>query len=83
MSRSVHTVCTTVTDSINFVTKPRADAPARCTVERESDATLVIVSVCKWTMIEVWSGSVRGSSNSCSEYVWGIVDKAVDNFVHS
>ena len=44
---------------------------------------LVIVSVCKWTMIEVWSGSVRGSSNSCSEYVWGIVDKAVDNFVHS
>ena len=25
-------------------------------------------------MIEVWSGSVRGSSNSCSEYVWGIVD---------
>ena len=23
---------------------------------------LVIVSVCKWTMIEVWSGSVRGSS---------------------
>ena len=44
---------------------------------------LVIVSVCKWTMIEVWSGSVRGSSNSYSEYVWGIVDKAVDNFLHS
>ena len=39
MSRSVRTVCTTVTHSINFVTKPRADAPARCTVEREINAT--------------------------------------------
>ena len=34
VSRSVRTVCTAVTQAINFVTNPRADVPARYTVER-------------------------------------------------
>ena len=34
VSRSVCTVCTAVTQAINFVTNPRADAPAQYTVER-------------------------------------------------
>ena len=42
VSQSVRTACTAVTHSINFVTKPCADAPARCTVERESNATHTI-----------------------------------------
>ena len=28
-----------------------------------NECLYIIVSVCKWTMIEVWSGSIRGSSN--------------------
>ena len=34
VSRSVRTVCTAVTQAINFVTNSRVDAPARYTVER-------------------------------------------------